>query len=108
MLTDAYGIPYPAPAPDQDPSLTLIPDVLLIPVNAFDRQGYRIGYGSGYFDRTLATLRPTPLTIGIGFELARVACIAPESHDIPLDIIVTEAGTQLSRPPTHPMHPMHP
>ncbi len=90
LLTDAYGISYPAQA------CALIPDVLLIPVNAFDRQGYRLGYGSGYFDRTLATLHPSPLTIGIGFELARLASIAPEAHDIPLDMMVTEAGIQLS------------
>ena len=98
MLTDAYGIPAPA----QEGSL--IPDVLLIPVNAFDRQGYRLGYGSGFFDRTLATLHPPPLTIGIGFELARVASIVPEPHDIPLDIIVTEAGSQTSPIHARSMH----
>lgn len=90
LLTDAYGISYPAQ------EVALIPDVLLIPVNAFDRQGYRLGYGSGYFDRTLAALHPPPLTIGIGFELARLVSIAPEPHDIPLDMIVTEAGVQLN------------
>ncbi len=103
LLTDAYGISFPAREEE------LIPDVLLIPVNAFDQQGYRLGYGSGYFDRTLASLHPSPLTIGIGFELARVASIAPESHDIPLDIIVTEAGSNISEAHTHPLHehPIH-
>lgn len=92
MQTDRYGIPFPAEA------IMLIPDVLLIPVNAFDTQGYRLGYGTGYFDRTLASLRPSPLTIGIGFELARVASIAPQPHDIPLNIIVTEAGSTYTAP----------
>jgi 5,10-methenyltetrahydrofolate synthetase len=86
MQPDRYGILYPSAGQ------TLIPDVLLIPLNAFDAQGYRLGYGSGYFDRTLAKLDPAPLTIGIGFELARVASIHPASHDIPLDVIVTETG----------------
>lgn len=86
MHNDRHGIPYPATGQ------TVLPDVLLIPVNAFDAQGYRLGYGAGYFDRSLATLTPRPLTIGIGFELARVASTRPASHDIPLDVIVTETG----------------
>lgn len=89
MLTDRYGIHYPATGE------SLIPDVLLMPVNAFDDQGYRLGYGAGYFDRTLAALAPPPLAIGIGFELARVASIEPAPHDIPLDAVVTETGTMV-------------
>jgi 5,10-methenyltetrahydrofolate synthetase len=58
---------------------------------AFDDQGYRLGYGGGYFDRTLAVLTPRPRTIGVGFELARIASIGPEPQDIRLDTIVTEA-----------------
>lgn len=69
-----------------------IPDLLLIPVNAFDDQGYRLGYGAGYFDRTLASLHPVPRTLGIGFELAHVASILPEAHDQPLDAVITECG----------------
>ncbi|MBP9712269.1 MAG: 5-formyltetrahydrofolate cyclo-ligase [Sterolibacterium sp.] len=86
LQTDRYGISFPAAG------ATLAPDVLLIPVNAFDAQGYRLGYGSGFFDRTLAALKPRPYTIGIGFELARVASIFPEPHDVPLEVIVTETG----------------
>ena len=89
MLIDRYGIHYPANGE------LLTPDVLLMPVNAFDASGYRLGYGAGYFDRTLAALHPAPLAIGIGFELARVASIGPASHDVPLDAVVTEAGIEI-------------
>ncbi len=92
MAVDRYGIHYPTSGD------TLTPDVLLIPVNAFDALGYRLGYGAGYFDRTLAALVPSPLAIGIGFELARFASIAPESHDVPLDAVVTEAGVDIFSP----------
>ncbi|MFA6310988.1 MAG: 5-formyltetrahydrofolate cyclo-ligase [Sterolibacterium sp.] len=89
MLIDRYGIHYPASGE------TVTPDVLLMPVNAFDAAGYRLGYGGGYFDRTLAELAALarqPLAIGVGFELARVASILPAPHDIPVDAVVTEAG----------------
>ena len=86
LEADRYGIPTPACGEFQTPQ------ALLIPVNAFDAAGYRLGYGGGFFDRTLAALSPRPLAIGVGFELARVASIAPEAHDIRLDAVVTEAG----------------
>lgn len=86
METDRYGIPSPATGEWRQP------DVLLIPVNAFDPSGFRLGYGGGFFDRTLAQLVPKPLCIGLGFECNRVDSIAPEQHDQPLDWIVTEAG----------------
>jgi 5-formyltetrahydrofolate cyclo-ligase len=87
MRADAFGIPVPARFQP------VSPDLVLVPVNAFDAQGYRLGYGGGFFDRTLAALRPAPCAIGVGFELARVASIRPEAHDQPLDWIVTERGT---------------
>ena len=89
MLPDRYGIPYPVSGQ------ILFPDVLLLPVNAFDAAGYRLGYGAGYFDRTLAQLaaqKRRPLAIGVGFELARVDSIHPAAHDVPLDAVVTEGG----------------
>lgn len=92
MLIDRHGIHYPASCE------TITPDMLLMPVNAFDAAGYRLGYGGGYFDRTLAELAAQslrPLAIGIGFELARVSSIFPAPHDIPLDAVVTEAGMQV-------------
>ena len=87
MRADAFGIPVPA---EFQP---LTPEVVLVPVNAFDAAGYRLGYGSGFFDRTLAALRPAPCAIGVGFELGRVGSIQPAAHDQPLDWIVTERGT---------------
>lgn len=86
MLIDRYGIPSPASGE------FLTPEALLIPVNAFDADGYRLGYGGGFFDRTLASLDPLPLAIGVGFELARVDSIHPEAHDMRLDAVVSEAG----------------
>lgn len=86
LVPDRYGIPTP------DSGEWLQPQVLLLPVNAVDGAGYRLGYGGGYFDRTLAALAPRPLTIGVGFECNRVDSIRPAAHDQPLDWMVTEAG----------------
>jgi len=86
MNVDRYGIPIPAEGE------AVTPDIVLLPLVAFDRQGFRLGYGGGYFDRTLAALVPRPLSIGVGFELARVEDIRPQQHGIRLDAIVTEAG----------------
>jgi 5-formyltetrahydrofolate cyclo-ligase len=84
MDTDPFGIPVPATA------VVAPPDLVLLPLVAFDDQGYRLGYGGGYFDRTLASLSVRPLTIGVGFECGRLASVMPQPHDIRLDIIVTE------------------
>lgn len=86
LMPDAYGIPTPSDGE------FIEPQALLIPVNGFDAAGYRIGYGGGFFDRTLAALGPAALSIGVGFELARLSSIKPEAHDLPLDALVTEAG----------------
>jgi 5-formyltetrahydrofolate cyclo-ligase len=86
MALDRHGIPIPSAGEE------LRPNVVLLPLVAFDPQGFRLGYGGGYFDRTLAALVPRPLAIGVGFELGRVADIQPRAHDIPLDATVTEAG----------------
>ena len=86
MTVDRHGIPIPLAGPD------IVPDIVLLPLLAFDAQGFRLGYGGGYFDRTLAALVPRPLAIGVGFELARVADIRPQAHDMPLDAVVTDTG----------------
>ena len=86
LAADRYGIPTP-PAGDW-----LTPDLILLPLNGFDGAGYRLGYGGGYFDRTLAALAPRPLAVGVGFEINRVDSIRPEAHDQRLDWIVTEDG----------------
>jgi 5,10-methenyltetrahydrofolate synthetase len=88
MVLGAHGIPTVAAGP------TVLPEVLLLPVNAFDREGYRLGYGGGYFDRTLATLVPRPYAVGVGFDLARVDSIGPHAQDRALDAVVTESGIE--------------
>jgi len=79
-------IPYPASSPE------LLPDHVLLPMNGWDESGYRLGYGAGYFDRTLASLQRRPLVIGVTYELARMPTIHPQSWDIPMDWVVTERG----------------
>lgn len=78
-------------APSDPTALTLTPVV------GWDPAGFRLGYGAGYFDRTLAALTPRPLTIGISLQSARLATIFPQPHDIALDVILTEAGVQFER-----------
>ncbi|GAB2895284.1 5-formyltetrahydrofolate cyclo-ligase [Uliginosibacterium flavum] len=90
LVADRFGIP----APQGTPSAAL--QAVLVPVNGFDARGYRIGYGGGFFDRTLASLRPAPISIGVGYELARLDDAQPQLHDLPLDWIVTEAGIVVS------------
>jgi 5,10-methenyltetrahydrofolate synthetase len=102
LENDRYGIPTPAGGE------FVVPEALLLPVNAFDAAGYRIGYGGGYFDRTLAALKAQgaqPLCIGVGFELARVDSIHPAAHDVPLDAMVTEAGVFWTPTPATPAPP---
>lgn len=82
------------PPPDAD---TLTPDIALAPLVGWDGAGFRLGYGGGYFDRTLAALSPRPFTVGIGLQSARLATIFPQTHDIALDVILTEAGVQFHR-----------
>ena len=79
-------IPYPAD------SQQITPDAVLLPMNGWDRQGYRLGYGAGFFDRTLASLPKRPLVIGVSYELARLDSIHPQSWDLPMDYVVTERG----------------
>lgn len=87
------GIPYPVD------SAELAPDAVLLPMNGWDAQGYRLGYGGGFFDRTLASLARKPATIGVSYELARMETIHPQSWDIPLDYVVTERGVYRRDPP---------
>jgi 5-formyltetrahydrofolate cyclo-ligase len=74
----------------------VLPQVVLAPLVGFDRGCYRLGYGGGYFDRTLAALGPRPLAIGVGFELSLIDTVYPQTHDIPMDLIVTEASLRQS------------
>ena len=74
----------------------LVPDLLLVPLLAFDGQCRRLGYGGGFYDRTLAAL-PSRIAIGCAFAAQRVDCVTAEAHDIRLDAIATERGLILPK-----------
>jgi 5-formyltetrahydrofolate cyclo-ligase len=70
------------------------PDVVLMPLLGFDRMGTRLGYGGGYYDRTLARLTKRPRLVGLAFAAQELDAIPREAHDVPLDAVVTEAGVR--------------
>ncbi len=84
MIRGVRNIPVPAA------SQPVAPDVLLVPVVGFDRRGYRLGYGGGYYDRTLAAMPAKPRAVGVGFGFSQIATIYPQPHDIAMDLIVTD------------------
>ena len=86
MALGPLDIPYPADSPE------VVPDAVLLPMNGWDLAGYRLGYGGGFFDRTLAGLSRRPAVIGVSFEMAKMPTIHPQSWDIPVDWVVTERG----------------
>ena len=86
MAAGVYGIPVP------QGTERVLPQALIMPPVGFDAAGYRLGYGGGFYDRTLASIRPRPLTIGVAFELSRVETIHPQDFDVPMDYVVTERG----------------
>jgi 5-formyltetrahydrofolate cyclo-ligase len=88
MVMGEHGIPTVAEGD------IVFPQIVLVPVNAFDQKGYRLGYGGGYFDRTLAALIPRPFAIGVGFELSRVESIYPHAQDLALNAVVTDGGVE--------------
>jgi 5,10-methenyltetrahydrofolate synthetase len=88
-----WNIPVPAAGE------AAIPAVVLAPLVGFDPAFYRLGYGGGFFDRTLAASSPRPRTIGVGFALGRMPTIFPQPHDIPMTAIVTEDGVLEAPPP---------
>ena len=88
LITGGFGVREPGPdAPE------CFPQALLVPLAAFDRQGHRIGYGKGHFDRSIAALSEMHpvITIGLAFSVQEVASVPAEDHDRRLDVIVTEA-----------------
>jgi 5-formyltetrahydrofolate cyclo-ligase len=85
MGTGHYGIPVP------DGTEAAAPDALLIPCVGFSPDKFRLGYGGGFYDRTLAAMAQRPVAIGIGYEACRIALPA-QPHDIAMDWIVTESG----------------
>lgn len=81
-----FGIPVPAHGrPVQ-------PDAVLIPCIGFDAERYRLGYGGGFYDRTLAAIVPWPLAVGVAFDCGRIDSIGPLPHDMRLDAVITESG----------------
>ena len=81
MARGLWNIPYPA---DGD---LVVPQIVIAPLVGFDRQSYRLGYGGGFFDRTLAALSPKPFVIGVGYASAELQTIFPQPHDIPMDAL---------------------
>lgn len=88
FIKGAYGIPEPA----LDWPVAY-PRILLVPLLAFDRQGHRLGYGGGFYDRTIASLEPAQ-TIGVAYADQEVEALPHEPHDIPLDMVITEQGVR--------------
>ena len=86
MENDAYDIPKP-----KDTEL-IVPTLLFVPCLGYSAGGYRLGYGGGFYDRTLAALTPRPYTVGIGYRHGYVPWLEPEPHDMPLDAMLTEDG----------------
>jgi 5-formyltetrahydrofolate cyclo-ligase len=86
MEEDAYRIPKP-----KDTEI-VTPTLLFVPCLGYGAGGYRLGYGGGFYDRTLAQLTPRPFTVGLGFTVGYVDDLLPEAHDVPLDAILNDNG----------------
>ena len=78
-----WNIPYPADG------AVVTPSIVIAPLVGFDAAGYRLGYGGGFFDRTLSAMASKPLVIGVGHPLQKVPTIYPQPHDIPMTWILT-------------------
>jgi len=87
LMLGALGIPEPSPA-----AAEVIPDFMLVPLAAFDRQGHRIGYGAGHYDFTLAHLRKAKVitAIGTAFAVQEIKAVPAQPHDVALDYVLTE------------------
>jgi 5,10-methenyltetrahydrofolate synthetase len=81
-----WNIPVPAGG------TVVTPDVVIAPVVGYDAACYRLGHGGGYYDRTLAALPRRPRIVGVGYERLALHTIYPQTYDVPMDAIVTEAG----------------
>ena len=86
MEEDAYGIPKP-----KDTEV-IVPTLLFVPCVGYGPGGYRLGYGGGFYDRTLAALQPRPFTVGLGYAQGFLPDLDPEPHDQPLDAILNDNG----------------
>jgi 5-formyltetrahydrofolate cyclo-ligase len=86
MEEDAYGIPKPKGTE------VIVPTLLFVPCVGYGPGGYRLGYGGGFYDRTLATLQPRPVTVGLGYTNGWLPDMDPEPHDIALDALLNDNG----------------
>jgi len=86
MQAGGFGIPVPSQG------RVVQPECLLVPCVGFDERRFRIGFGGGYYDRTLAELVPFPLVVGIAFEASRLPSIDPQPHDVKMDVVITDAA----------------
>ncbi|MDQ2778043.1 MAG: 5-formyltetrahydrofolate cyclo-ligase [Pseudomonadota bacterium] len=86
MEDDAYGIPKPKDTAVFEPTLLLVPCV------GYGPHGLRLGYGGGFYDRSLASLQPRPFTVGLAYSNGHVPWLQAEAHDVPLDAILNEDG----------------
>jgi 5-formyltetrahydrofolate cyclo-ligase len=86
MEEDAYGIPKP-----KDTEV-IVPTLLFVPCVGYGPGGFRLGYGGGFYDRTLATLQPKPFTVGLGYSQGWLPDLEPEPHDVALDAILNDNG----------------
>jgi 5-formyltetrahydrofolate cyclo-ligase len=87
MRKGALGISEPLPE-----AAPVVPDLVLVPLSAFDRRGHRIGYGAGHYDRSLGHLRieKPVVAIGLAYAMQEVAMVPAQAHDVPLDFVLTE------------------
>lgn len=92
MTVGTWNIPIPA-----EPQW-VSPARFLVPLVGFDKANYRLGYGGGYYDRTLANIDEDIEIIGVGMEMGRLETIHPHARDIPMHRIITEAGIQKPEP----------
>ena len=87
LAAGVWGIREPPPS-----AAVVAPDILLVPLLAFDRAGHRIGYGAGYYDMTIAALRARQavVAVGLAFAAQEIAAVPATPHDAPLDLVLTE------------------
>jgi 5-formyltetrahydrofolate cyclo-ligase len=90
LMLGPLGILEPSPA-----AAELVPDIMLVPLAAFDRAGHRIGYGAGHYDVTLAHLRKAKpiIAIGVAFAVQEIQAVPMQPHDVALDYVLTEKRT---------------
>jgi 5-formyltetrahydrofolate cyclo-ligase len=81
-----YDIPVP------DGTELVVPDIAIVPMNGYDSCGFRLGYGGGFFDRTLAALGRRVVALGVSYDVLKLETIYPQQHDLPMDFVITESG----------------